>query len=225
MKLSNLILTGLYSVVLLVTVGSNLILKAEYDKLDKTDALVSYRKEVLPPFHYVKLGGNTFGVTQIQPGKSHELRVIADPKLMRWKVIGDTLKITYQRDWAVNDRRKEWELGATPTFYVIAPEILGISNDDAIIKVNGWKSKAMKITQHDGAVQFSDNHIENLHLDFTSDVVGKMDPNNTFEKADFKVGPKSSLHVEKNIFGSYEMNVDSSAHVSLPGTMLKSPGL
>ncbi|GGC12708.1 hypothetical protein [Dyadobacter sediminis] len=220
MKRSNLVLSVLFALILIITVGANLILKAEYDKIDKKDPLASYSKTALPAFHYLKLNGKTFGVTQIQQGNAHELRIIADPKYFRWKVTGDTLQFTYLRDWEKNGAEKDYELRATPTFYIIAPSVTRIVSNDAILKVNGWKNKNMEIVMNGGAVEFSKNKIEDLKLHLNTDVLSKIDGGNSFGKASFKVRDNSTLIVEKNIFRTLDIKVDSTAHISLPGDLL-----
>ncbi|NIJ52138.1 hypothetical protein [Dyadobacter arcticus] len=221
MKRSNIVLIGLFALILIVTVGSNLILKAEYEKMDKTNPLASYTKVTLPAFRYLKLDGKAFAVTQIQPGKNHELRVIAEPQYLKWKLEGDTLHFTYLRDWQKNDMPKEFELRATPTFYIMAPSLDGIVSDGVVLKVNNWDIKKMSVQLNGGAIQFSENKIEDLKLNLNGDVLSKIDEKNSFGNASFYVYDHSTLNIDNDVFQSFEMQVDSSAHISLPGSLLK----
>ena len=99
MKTSNILLTCLLAVMLLFIVGSNLVLKAEFDKIDRKDAFYGYKQETVKTFKYIKIQGKQIGITQIQPGKNYEIRFNKDRKLFDWKVIGDTLEMTYKRTW------------------------------------------------------------------------------------------------------------------------------
>ncbi|WP_031525445.1 hypothetical protein [Dyadobacter crusticola] len=225
MKPSNILITCLLVLILLVTVGANFVLKAEYDKIDKTDPLAGYRNEALPAFKYIILEGLAFGVTQIRPAKNHELRTIADPKYLTWKMSADTIVFTYHRDWAKENMPTEYALRAIPSFYITAPNLAGIESRDVICKVTDWKSDHLVINQTDGAILFSANKIEHLQLDLKGAGLTKIDSTNEIGKAGAQVKQSSTFNIEKNVIKSLEMKLDSSAHISLPGSLINKSAL
>jgi hypothetical protein len=220
MKPSNILLTCLLALILFVTVGANFVLKAEYDKIDKADPLAGYRKEALPAFNYIKLEGQAFGVTQIQPAKNHELRIVTDPKYLTWKMSADTIVFTYHRDWPKEDMPAEYALRAIPSFYITAPNVAGIESHDVVCKVTNWKSDQLAINQTDGAILFSANKIEHLQMDLKGAGLTKIDSTNAIGKAGAQVKQNSTFNIEKNVIKSLEMKLDSSAHISLPGSLI-----
>jgi hypothetical protein len=220
MKASNLILTALFSLILLVILSSSFILKSEYEKIDKSDPLYGYEKRDLPAFKYVHLHGKAFGLTEIHPGKESEIRMIANPKYIEWKVTGDTLTVTYKRDWHEGNLPPDYAFNNIPSFYIVTPELRGITSQKVMCKVKGWKSMDLIVKQEGGAMQFSQNQFDNLQALVSSGGIAKMDGKNSIKKTALEIRDSSSLLIDKNIFTSFDLKIDSTAKISLPGEML-----
>ncbi|MCE7059176.1 hypothetical protein [Dyadobacter sp. CY343] len=220
MKPSSILLTALLALILVVTIGANLILKAEYDKLDKNDALAGHRKEALPAFNHIKLEGDAFGVTQIQPGKTHELRIMPEAKYLSWKMKSDTIIFTYHRDWPKDDIPAEYALRGIPSFYIMSPKLAGLKAQDVICKVANWDSDQLSVDITDGAVLFSGNEFRNLQLSQKGTAWTKIDEKNKLGEVFVEVKQNSTFGIEKDVISSFKMKVDSSAHINLPGSLI-----
>ncbi|KAA0989309.1 hypothetical protein [Dyadobacter aurulentus] len=221
MKPSNILLTALLALILIVTVGANFILKAEYDKLDKKDPLAGHRREALPAFNHIRLEGKAFGVTQIQPGKTHELRIMPDARYLSWKMSADTIVFTYHRDWPKDDIPAEYVLRGIPSFYIISPKLAGLEVHDVICKVVNWNSDELSVDLTDGAILFSGNELRNLKLNGKGTSWTKIDERNTLGEVSAEVKQTSTFSIEKDVIGSFKMKLDSSAHINLPGSLIQ----
>lgn len=222
MKTSNILLSVVFTMVLIAIVGSNLVLKAEYDKIDKNDPLYGYKTEAVQPFKYVRLEGKAFGLTQIHPGKKFEISALPERRLLDWKVTGDTLIFTYKRDWELFVPFSEDNLIAAPSIYITAPEIKGIMSKNVPFRIQNWKSTEMSVWQEGGALQLNGNHIENLKTQVSSGGILVFQSKNSFGNAEVQVRDSSSFKIEKNNFKSLKASVDSSAHINVPGGMIRS---
>ncbi len=222
MKTSNILLIAVFSVVLLALLGSNLVLKAEYEKIDKNDPLYGFRTEAVQPFKYIRLEGKAFGLTEIHPGKTFEISATPEKRLLDWKVTGDTLVFTYKRDWELFGPFTEDNLSIAPTIYISAPEIKGITSHNVPFRIKNWKSGEMTVRQEGGALLFSDNSIDNLRTQVSSGGVLVLKSKNTFGDAEVQVRDSSSIKIENDNFKSLKASVDSSAHINIPGSMFRS---
>jgi hypothetical protein len=220
MKTSNILLTCLLAVTLLFIVGSNLVLKAEFDKIDRKDAFYGYKQETVKPFKYVKLQGKQIGITQIQPGTSYEIRFNKDRKLFDWKVIGDTLEMTYKRTWNEQPNQHD-KLNYKPVVYILAPQISGVTTEKTTSIVKGWKNQNMIIKQSGNVMLLTDNTIHDLSALLTQGGNMKIDSNNRIENSITEVKDSSSFSTDKNIFKSFQAHVDSTGHISLPGDLYR----
>ena len=80
----------------------------------------------------------------------------------------------------------------------------------------------MTIRQEGGALLFSDNNIETLKTQVSSGGVLVLKSKNNFGNAEVQVRDSSSIKIEKDNFKSLKASVDSSAHINIPGGMLRS---
>ena len=221
MKTSNILLITLFSLTLLVLVGSNLVLKAGYDRIDKSDPLWGYRKESPKPFKYVKLQGKAFGMTEISAGKEYKITAGPDKKYYDWKVVGDTLIFNYHRDWELSAPFSEDALGMNPNFYITAPEIKTITSQNVPVRIKNWKSGDLLINMNKGALLISNSTIDNLNTNVHSGGFVKFESSNILGNVTVQVKDSSSLKVETDIFKSFKANVDSNTHINLPGSLYK----
>jgi hypothetical protein len=219
MKTSNFLLIALFSLTLLALLGSNLVLKTRFDKIDKKDPLYGYKKEAVQPFKYVRLHGKAFGVTEIHPGKKFEILAAPEKKYYDWKVVGDTLILNYKREWEIYGPFNEQTLSTAPNFYISAPEIKTITSQNTAVKVKDWKNGDMVIKMEKGALLLTENAIENLNTDVQSGGLVKFDSNNNFGNVAIQVKDSSSLKIEKDVFKSFKANVEAAAHIDLPGNL------
>ncbi|WP_439555868.1 hypothetical protein [Dyadobacter sp.] len=219
MKQSNIFLIALFSLTFLVLLVSNLILKAEFEQIDRNDPFYGFRKETVKPFKYVKLGGKTFGLTEISQGDKFELMASPEQKYYDWKIKGDTLVFNYKREWEQYGPFTEQTFNIAPNFYITAPGIKTITADNVPLRVKNWKNGDLAISVKNGVLLLSDNAIKNLDTDVSSGGLIKFGGVNSFEKVNIQVRDSSRLKVEKDVFKSFNAEIDSLAHIELPGKL------
>ena len=224
MKTSNILLIGLLVVTLLFGMGSNLVLKGEFEKINKNDLYSGYRKESLKPFKYVTLGGKPFGYAQIQPGQNFEIRTKANPKILDWKIEKDTLKLNYKKDWKDDGYSPPDPFWGPPVIYILAPEISMIESNNVRTKVSGWDNQDLVVRQKGERMRMINNKIANLSVQINSQGHVEIDQKNDIGTANVFVKDSSNFSTE-NVFKSFNIQVDSAARVSLPGNLLKKAGI
>ncbi len=220
MKKSNILLICLLSLALLFVAGSNLVLKAEYEKIDQNDIYYGYKKEILKPFKYLKINGRKVGVTQIQPGPDFEIIYNTERKRVDWKIIGDTLELTHKRPLD-EDSDPYYDFDSKPAIYVMAPQIAGIDVTDAVSIVKGWKSENFTLKQKGNSTLLTSNTMSNLSANLRSGGYLLINGKNKIGKSEIMVKDSSELSSDKDIFGSFQVSVDSSAKIKLPGSLYK----
>ena len=96
MKTSNKLLIAIFTLVLFAIIGTNLILKAEYEKIDLHDPFYGYSMEKVEPYKVVALKGNGYGLIQIQQGNIFQVRVKEKHKnQVNWNLKHDTLTLSF----------------------------------------------------------------------------------------------------------------------------------
>lgn len=73
MKPSDKLLAILVSVILITTLGNNLLLSAEYKKIDANDRLRNYKATSSQPIKPIVLKGGGYAHTQIRQGDNFEI--------------------------------------------------------------------------------------------------------------------------------------------------------
>jgi|GEM_PF-786301 len=224
MKTSNILLIGLLVVTLLFGMGSNLVLKSEFEKVNKGDTYAGYRKEPLKPFKYVSLGGKAFGYTQIEPGKDFEMRTTANPRILEWKIENDTLKLNYKKDWNDEGYGAINPFWGRPVAYILAPNLSGIESKGVRTMVSGWNSQELVLRQQGQRMLMVNNKIANLSLQIDAQGYIEINQKNKIGTANVLVKDSSNF-ITENVFKSFNIQVDSAARVSLPGNLLKKAGI
>ncbi|WP_159473724.1 hypothetical protein [Dyadobacter sp. 3J3] len=220
MKQSNFLIIGLLALILLFVVGSNLVLKAEFDKIDQKDPFSGYKREILKPFSYVKINGKQVGLTQIQPGATFQIYYVTDRKMLDWKIKGDTLELTHK---SISDEASDRHLDfdSKPVFYISAPKLSGVDAANTVNIIKGWKTTDFTLIQKGKSTLLTENSISNLSARLNSGGYLLINGKNKIGKSNILVKDSSELSSEKDIFNSFEVSVDSLAKIKLPGSMYK----
>jgi hypothetical protein len=221
MKASNIITIILLAMVFVAIVGSNLVLKAEYEKLDRKDPLAGYKKEVLKPFKYIKLQGKAFGLTEIRQGANYEIDMNSNPKHLSWEVKDDTLFVNYKRTWDEQWLNRDDKLKSVASIYIFSPQLLQITSDNVLCRVKGWKSEKLAIDQNGSLLTFTDNQISNLDLKLKAGNYTHINELNVFGKANVEVADSSSLVIEKDNMKAMTARFDSATHLTMPGSLFR----
>lgn len=221
MKTSNILLIITVSLFFLVTLCSNLVLKNQFDKIDKNDPFYGFSKHQIKPFHYIRMQGKDVGLTEIRQGPVAEIRTITQPKYLRWDVSGDTLILTYTPEGNQGYRPRGGAFGSLPSFYVTAPELKGIISDNIRCKIKNYKFGDLMVQQKGDGLLMTGSSIDNLTARVSANGYLKLDQKNHIGTADIEVRDSSALSADKDMFKLFNAKIDSSAYISMPGSMLK----
>lgn len=224
MKTSNKLLILLFALSIFLMIGSGFSLKAKFEKIDRKDPYFGYSSDLVKPFKYIKLTGNFFGYTQIEPGKKFEVRMsdfrsYSNRPDITWKVIGDTLNVNYKTSGQQSSYNGNIFIGA-PHVYIIAPELSGVHSIGLMSKIQGWKNGAFSVEQKGHGVLFSNNHFSDLSINVQSGGNVKIEGQNLLGNTSVLVKDSSNLTADKDVFKTFGMKIDSAAYVSLPGSLV-----
>lgn len=148
MKLSTTIL--LVTFVLLVTAmfASNVLLKKEYDKVDKSDLYWTYGKILEQPFKHVKIEGGNVTHIAFEPSKKPSVRVLKnwdgfDRGLVKTFVKNDTLFVKFSNIFR-DQGEKQWMKWNT-LVRIFSPELLSVDGSDTDFGLFKLKQKSINI--------------------------------------------------------------------------------
>lgn len=220
MKTSNLLLIITLSIFVLVTLSSNFVLKNQFDKIDKDDKYHGFSKHPVGTFKYLHLKGKGFGLTEIQQGTKAEIRMITLPKYLEWKTSGDTLVVTYKADWKQGYQGHD-AFGTLPSIYIIAPHLEAIVSDSIRAKVKNYQFGDLVVDQKGDALMLDQATVRNLKATISKNGYLRLNPECKVELADIDIRDKSTFNAEKDVFGNFDALIDSSAYISLPGSMIR----
>jgi hypothetical protein len=222
MKTSNRLLWVLLACTMLAILGSNLVLKAEYDRIDFKDPFYGYSRESATPFSVLKLQGGYSFLVQVQPGKDFEVRVSEKEKsFVKWQVRGDTLQLTFSLEDSPFYYRVGDAFNHRPVAYISAPQLKAVHAYGSTCKLTGWQHADWILT-HQGlksGMQLIDNAIDTLSATVQQGGFLQVDAKNRIGKTQVRVMDSSSFVARKDVFESVKIQADSTASVNLPGAL------
>lgn len=184
MKISSIIL--LVTFILLVTgmFASNILLKKEYDKIDKSDLYWTYGKILQQPFKHLKIeGGNVTNIAYEQ-SKNPSVRVFKDwngyeKGLVKTYVKNDTLFIKFPNTY--KDRYEKNWLKWNTLVRIFSPELLSVDGFDTDFGLYKLKQKNISINLSGRStleVESYINDLDSVHITQrdSSEVVFEMSP-------------------------------------------------
>lgn len=184
MKLSTTIL--LVTFVLLVTAmfASNVLLKKEYDKVDKSDLYWTYGKILEQPFKHVKIEGGNVTHIAFEPSKKPSVRVLKnwdgfDRGLVKTFVKNDTLFVKFSNIFR-DQGEKQWMKWNT-LVRIFSPELLSVDGSDTDFGLFKLKQKSININLSGKSKLEVESYVYNfdsLHISQrdSSEVVFEMSP-------------------------------------------------
>ena len=220
MKTSNILLAITLSVFFLVTLSSNFVLKKQFDKKDKDDEFYGFSKHQVGTFKYLRLKGRGFALTEIQQGPTAEIRMITLPQYLEWAHSGDTLVVTYKADWKQGYLPRD-AFGSLPSIYIIAPKLEGIVSDSIRARIKDYKFEDLIVEQKGNSLMLANSTVRNFKATISRNGYLLLNPQSRIEMADIDIRDNSTFNAEKDIFGDINTLIDSSAYISMPGSMLK----
>ena len=149
MKLSTTIL--LVTFILLVTAmfASNVILKKEYDKVDKSDLYWTYGKILEQPFKHLKIEGGNVTNIAFEQSKNPSVRVLKnwegyENKTVKTFVKNDTLFVKFPNVYK-DEGEKRW-LKWNTLVRIFSPQLLSVEGSDTDIGLFKLRQKNIHIS-------------------------------------------------------------------------------
>ena len=220
MKTSNKLLIVVAFITLIAMLGSNLEIQAKYKKIKTDDLFPGYISKTVTPFHVIVLKGNLNGFVEIQAGKTNG--IMAHPvfdKNTKFEIHGDTLEVSLIYPERSNFTQTNVP-GYGPTIHIDASNLTEVISTDISYKIKGLKTAQLKLHANGGYTLLDSTNIEQITAVYQKEAMLKIADNNKLGRTDIHIRDKSELNIEKNIFTSLDMDIDSTARVTIPGNML-----
>lgn len=223
MKTSNKIFASLLSLLLLLVIGTNLVLKAEYDNIDFNDPYHGYSRQQIQPFRVVRLAGSFPGVVKLIKGNGYSVNVWQShqPRL-QWNLKGDTLEINYNDLNATQGSglvKKEQGYLSTPMLFVTAPSLRAVETS-SMTYLSGWQEEALEVTAFVNDVYLEDNSIQRLSLSHQQGSQVTIRSGNKISNALIALRDSSGLVADQDVFDSIRVSNDQTARINVPMSVL-----
>ena len=148
MKLSSRILLAMLIILVSGLLMSNIVLKKEYNKIDKSDLYWNYTTVFSQPFKYIKINGGNITNIAFEQSKKYSVRILNDwerdhRQLLQSSVRNDTLfiKFIYTPD---NENEKEWMKHNTMV-RIFSPELLFVNGFNTNFGMFKLKQKSVAV--------------------------------------------------------------------------------
>lgn len=144
--------TKLLSIVLLLLVSgllySNIKMKSEFNRFDKSDTYWTYGRILEQPFKYLKIDGGNLSMIAFEPSPSYSVRVLREwsgfkQKRVKAYVKSDTLFIDFPKT-PIDLYEKFWMPRMT-LVRIFAPELLSVEGFDTNLGMFKMKQKNMTV--------------------------------------------------------------------------------
>src|SRR6185503_11321865 len=148
MKWSSRILLSMLIILVAGLLLSNIILKNEYNKIDKSDLYWNYTNVLRQPFKYLKIEGGNITKIAFEQSKNYSVRVLNDwqryhPELIKSSVKNDTLFIKFVHA-GNNEYEKYWMKGTT-LIRIFSPELLYVEGFNTNFEMFKLKQKSIAV--------------------------------------------------------------------------------
>ena len=148
MKLSSRILIGMLIILVAGLLLSNIVLKKEYSKIDKSDLHWNYTDVLTQHFKYLKIEGGNNTKIAFEQNKNCSVRVLNDwqryhPELIQSFVKNDTLFIKFVYN-SSNQNEKDW-MKWTTLVRIFSPELLSVEGFNTNLEMFKLKQKSIAV--------------------------------------------------------------------------------
>ncbi|WP_254411078.1 hypothetical protein [Dyadobacter diqingensis] len=222
MKTSNKLIVALILVSLIAMLGTNLEIKAEYNKIKPDDLFYGYETKPVKSFKTVVLIGNDHGFVEIQPGKSNQVRINKDySDRVKHTISGDTLKISYLEKERNKYPAPDLVWARWPVVYIEAQQLTSVSINDIPCKIKGWHSDYLDLSSNSSFTLLDGNSIKNVSALYQQGSGLQINKSNTLGNTVIKIRDSSSLTIQQDVFTSLDLDVATTAKANLSGDLLK----
>jgi hypothetical protein len=148
MKLSSLILLVTFVVLIVALFVSNILLRKEYDKIDKSDNYWTYGRILEQPFRHLVIEGGNLTHIVFEPSRKSSVRVFKNwwgyiNKTVKAAVKNDTLFLKFPNSYT-NPNEKRY-LGWITTVRLFSPELLSVDGHDTNFKLAKLQQKNLSV--------------------------------------------------------------------------------
>ncbi len=166
--------TGILVLIAVLMAGgllaSNLILKKQYDAIDKSDIYWTYNKVMEQPFKYVNITGGNGTNIYYEPSAKPSVRI-----LQEWvKYHGGEIKAHVQNDTLyldfdykpANEYEKYWLRNATPV-RIFSPELLSVTGNNTHFEMLKVKQKNITVSMRGRSsfeVETMDRNLDSINV-------------------------------------------------------------
>ncbi len=149
MKFTSKALLTLAVILIGALLSSNIILKREYDKLDKSDIYWNYHKILEQPFKYLKITGGNGTRIAFEQSQHYSVRILQEWERyhggkIQAHVINDTLYINF--DYAPPTPYDFFYIKNTTTIRIFSPEVLSFDGFNTNFEMYKLKQKNMNVS-------------------------------------------------------------------------------
>jgi hypothetical protein len=184
MKISSVVLTATFVLLLVAMFATNIALKKEYDKIDKSDLYWTYATILEQPFKHLKIEGGNITNIAFEQSKKSSVRIFKnwrgyDNKTVKAFVKNDTLFIKFPNT-SDNANEKNYMGYITPV-RIFSPELLSVDGLNTNFGLFKLKQKSISINLAGRSkleVESYIHHFDSLHISQrdSSEVVFEMSP-------------------------------------------------
>ena len=235
MKFTSKILLTLLVIVIGALLSSNIILKKEYNKVDKSDIYWNYENVLQQPFKYLVIkGGNTTRIAFEQSPK-YSVRILQEWQRyhngeIKTQVSNDTLYINFDFNPSAGD--ETFWMQSITTIRVFSPELLSVNGFNTNFEMFKLKQKSIDVNMSGKStfeVESLIPNLDTLHISQkdSSAVVFEMSPDykksETFhvKYVDADVKGVSMLDLGHGQIDSLQLSIADSSGILLSGGTLR----
>lgn len=156
MKFTSKVLLALLVILIGGLLSSNIILKKEYDKVDKTDIYWNYERVLQQPFKYLKITGGNGTRIAFEQSPKYSVRILQEWK--RWHggeikthVNNDTLFINF--DFVPSNLYEKFWMQSITAVRIFSPELLSVDGFNTNFEMFKLKQNSMNVNMS-GKSQF-----------------------------------------------------------------------
>jgi len=221
MKFTSKVLLALAVILIGALLSSNIILKREYDKVDKSDIYWNYHKILQQPFKYLKITGGNGTRIAFEQSQHYSVRILQEWERyhggeIKARVANDTLYINF--DFVPPTPYDIFYIKNTTTVRIFSPELLSFDGFNTNFEMYQMKQKSMNVNIT-GRSKFE---IESMLRSMDSITVFQRDSSEVvFEMSpDYK--PVKSAEKEKSVtitIGSAPPGMSSLTQIESPEAM------
>lgn len=245
MKTSDKLLISSALVGLVTLAGSTVALRGEHDKIDFNDPFYGYTTTAVKAFNVLKIEGRKSGILPlgtapigsngvslnpndsytsvgIQAGKAFKIRMQKNNKIsFTYRSVGDTLLIRYEPEFNPRRISADEAFASSPFVFIIAPAFQQLIVSKTTCKLAGLTTENLSIVATNARVLLSNNTINMLTSTGQRGSIVQTTAANRIHSARITSEDSTSFIVERDVFGSINLQNDPTAILKIPASLLK----